>query len=57
MKFEQKNRTIDAIGFNMAEYLSNVLNPPEDGIDIAYSLEENTWKGNKYIQIILKDIR
>ena len=57
VKFEQKNRTIDAIGFNMAEYLTNVLNPPEDGIDIAYSLEENTWKGNKYIQIILKDIR
>ena len=57
VKFEQKNRTIDAIGFNMAEYLTNVLNPPEDGIDIAYSLEENTWKGNKYIQIILKDLR
>ena len=57
VKFEQKNRTIEAIGFNMAEYLTNVLNPPEDGIDIAYSLEENTWKGNKYIQIILKDLR
>ena len=57
VKFEQTNRTIDAIGFNMAEYLSDVLNPPEDGIDIAYALEENIWKGNKYIQIILKDIR
>ena len=57
VKFEQKNRTIDAIGFNMAEYLTNVLNPPADGIDIAYSLEENTWKGSKYIQIILKDLR
>lgn len=57
LKFEQTNRTIDAIGFNMAEYLTNVLNPPEGGIDIAYALEENIWKGNKYIQIILKDIR
>ena len=57
VKFEQTNRTIDAIGFNMAEYLTNVLNPPEDGIDIAYALEENIWNGNKYIQIILKDIR
>ncbi|MCH7819129.1 MAG: single-stranded-DNA-specific exonuclease RecJ [Candidatus Marinimicrobia bacterium] len=57
VKFEQKNRTIDAIGFNMAEYLTNVLNPPDEGIDIAYALEENVWKGNKYIQIILKDLK
>ena len=57
LKFKQKNRTIDAIGFNMAEQLTNVLNPPVGGMDIAYELEENSWNGNKYIQIILKDLK
>ena len=57
VKFEQEHRTIDAIGFNMAEYLTNVLNPPADGMDIAYALEENNWHGNKYLQIMLKDIK
>ena len=57
LKFEQNNRTIDAIGFNMAEQLTNVLNPPAGGMDIAYELEENSWNGNKYIQIILKDLK
>jgi len=57
LKFEQENRTLDAIGFNMAEYLTEVLNPPSSGMDIAYALEENNWNGNKYVQIILKDLR
>ncbi|TFB09020.1 single-stranded-DNA-specific exonuclease RecJ, partial [Candidatus Marinimicrobia bacterium MT.SAG.3] len=57
LKFKQKNRTIDAIGFNMAEQLTNVLNPPAGGMDIAYELEENSWNGNKYVQIILKDLK
>lgn len=42
---------IDAIGFNMAEKLT-------DGpVDIAFSLHENTWNGRTSLQLNLKDIR
>ena len=57
LKFEQNNKTINAIGFNMAEYLTDVLNPPSGGMDIAYGLEENNWNGQTYLQIILKDLK
>ncbi len=42
---------VDAIGFNMAEKL------PAGAVDVAFNLQENTWKGRTTIQLNLKDIR
>jgi single-stranded-DNA-specific exonuclease len=41
----------DAIGFNMAEKL------PEDRVDLAFTLQENTWNGRTNLQLLLKDLR
>jgi len=45
------NTRIDAIGFNMAEKL------PAGPVDIAFTLQENTWNGRTTLQLNLKDIR
>ena len=52
---EQKNEqvTLDAIGFNLAEFANNLDNP----FSIAYTIEENNYRGNKTLQLILKDIQ
>jgi single-stranded-DNA-specific exonuclease len=48
--------TIDAIGFNMHEYLPAIRNCDVDRVDVAYVLEENFWNGKRSIQMRLKDI-
>jgi len=45
------NARIDAIGFNMAEKL------PTGPVDVAFTLQENTWNGRTTLQLNLKDIR
>jgi len=45
------NTRLDAIGFNMAEKL------PSGPVDIAFTLQENTWNGRTGLQLNLKDIR
>lgn len=47
---------IDAIGFNMHEYLPKIRNCEENRVDIAYVLEENIWNGKRSIQMRIKDI-
>ncbi len=42
---------LDAIGFNMAEKL------PAGPVDIAFTLQENTWNGRTTLQLNLKDLR
>jgi single-stranded-DNA-specific exonuclease len=41
----------EAIGFNLAEKL------PSGPIDVAFTLQENTWNGRTTIQINIRDIR
>lgn len=41
----------DAIGFNLAEKL------PSGTVDAAFTLQENTWRGKKSIQLALRDVR
>ena len=43
------------IGFGMADHLSNIR--VGEPFQIAYHLEENNYRGNRTIQLILKDIR
>jgi single-stranded-DNA-specific exonuclease len=52
---EQKNEhvTLDVIGFNLAEFANNLDNP----FSIAYTIEENNYRGNKTLQLMLKDIK
>ncbi len=42
---------MDAIGFNMAEKL------PAGPVDVAFTLQENSWNGRTTLQLNLKDIR
>ncbi|CAM1349307.1 single-stranded-DNA-specific exonuclease RecJ [Tenacibaculum insulae] len=46
-------RTYNAIGFNLGKKLPSIQNE----FDIAYSLDENTWRGNTSIQLLLKDLK
>lgn len=58
MKLAQNgSHVFDAIGFNMHEYLPVVRGKSNGGIDVAYTLEENTWNGRTQLQIRIKDIR
>ena len=46
-------KTYNSIGFNLGKKLPEIQNQ----FDIAYTLDQNTWKGNTSIQLILKDIK
>ena len=46
-------KTYNAIGFG----LGNKIKLIKGDFDIAYSLDENEWKGNTSIQLLLKDIK
>ncbi|MFO7798231.1 single-stranded-DNA-specific exonuclease RecJ [Rhodohalobacter sp.] len=48
---------IDAIGFNMHEYLPTLRKCSAGKMDVAYVLEENYWNGKRTIQMRLKDIK
>lgn len=45
----------DAIGFGMGEHFLELS--PDKPIDIAYSIEEDTWNGNQNLQLKLKDLK
>jgi single-stranded-DNA-specific exonuclease len=49
-------RTLDAIGFGMADRLGDV-NPVHGPIDLAFKLEENHWNGRTRAQARLVDLR
>ncbi len=52
--FQGDNKqTFGAIGFNLGNKISHVHND----FDIAYTLDENNWNGNKNIQLMLKDLK
>ncbi|CAM1361010.1 single-stranded-DNA-specific exonuclease RecJ [Tenacibaculum xiamenense] len=46
-------RTYGAIGFSLGSKIDLV----ENGFDIAYCLDENTWNGVTSIQLVLKDLK
>jgi len=57
LKFQvrQDGATFDAIGFDMADHYEKLL--LKQPLDIAYVVEENTWRGNRQVQLHLKDIK
>lgn len=48
-------RTFDAIGFRMGDRLDALQRA--DAIDIAFSPQFNTWRGETVVQLVVKDIR
>lgn len=55
-RVRQKGRTMDAIGFGMAHFADR-LNDSRDRLDLAYTLEENTFRGETSLQMRIKDIQ
>lgn len=47
---------LDAIGFNLKKFADPLRNAGSDPIDVAYTLEENTWNNKTSLQIRIKDI-
>lgn len=45
----------EAIGFRMAEFFDRISK--EEYFDMAYTIEEAEYRGNKYLQLVVKDIR
>ncbi len=55
-RVRQKGRTMDAIGFGMAHFADR-LKDSRDRLDLAYTLEENTFRGETSLQLRIKDIK
>ncbi len=55
LKLSQNLYVFDAIAFGLGENYSKLT--PDSKIDIAYGLEEDTWNGNKKIQLKIRDIK
>ncbi|MEJ2634775.1 MAG: single-stranded-DNA-specific exonuclease RecJ [Calditrichia bacterium] len=56
LKLEQDGVVLDAIGFNMGDYL-NIVEKNNGVVDCAYVIEENKWNGHTQLQLRLKDLR
>jgi single-stranded-DNA-specific exonuclease len=55
-RVRQKGRVMDAIGFGMAHFADR-LKDSRDRLDLAYTLEENTFRGETSLQLRIKDIK
>jgi len=53
-KLSQEGKTFDAIAFRMAESTAEMK--IGDTVDIAYTIDENVWNGNRSLQLKIKDI-
>lgn len=51
----KNGKTVEAIGFNMAQALCGFIVGSK--LDIAFNMSVNTFRGEKQLQIILKDVR
>ena len=55
LKLEESKVSFSAIAFNKASYYTNL--PPESRVDIAFSLEENTFGGYRNLELKIRDMR
>jgi single-stranded-DNA-specific exonuclease len=49
------SQIFDAIGFGMSEFALSLK--PGDKIDVAYTIDDNTWNGNTKLQLKIRDIK
>lgn len=52
---ENPNFTMSGIAFRMGEWLAPIKAGKQ--IDIAFSVEENVWNGNRSLQLMVRDIK
>ncbi len=52
---EGSKQTFDAIGFGMAEHHARIV--AGEPFSLAYCIEENNFRGNKTLQLFIKDIK
>lgn len=50
-----ESKPINGIGFSLGDFAKDFIN--QELFDIVYSIDENTWKGNTSLQLMVKDIR
>lgn len=55
MKLTDNTATLFSVGFNMAEYAP--FFKPGDMVDVAFTLEINTYNNKESVQLMLKDIK
>jgi single-stranded-DNA-specific exonuclease len=56
MSVKQNGRLLRAIQWNAADRESALL-AKKDGVEIAYTVEENEYQGNKYVELRVEDFR
>jgi single-stranded-DNA-specific exonuclease len=56
MAFRQDNRTFRAIAWNAAER-EVALHGQRAGVELAYTLEENEFRGERYVELRVEDFR
>ena len=52
---DDSNSTLSGIGFGMANHISKIKS--RDPFHILYTVDENEFKGQKHLQLKLKDLR
>ncbi len=55
LQLRHSDKLLEAVGFGMGSLAADIHKG--DTIDIAYSLDENTWNGNTKLQLKIKDVR
>ena len=55
MKLKQKHNAVDAIGFDMASYMSTLESSYK--IDVVFTPFINEWNGSRYLNLNLKALR
>jgi single-stranded-DNA-specific exonuclease len=56
MSVKQNGRVLRAIQWNAAEH-NHRLTSLKEGVEIAYTIEENEYQGTKYVELRLEDFR
>ena len=56
MSVKQNGRVLRAIQWNAAEH-NDRLTALKEGVEIAYTVEENEYQGTKYVELRLEDFR
>lgn len=55
--YQQGSRTMNGIGFGMADKLAIVKDRENRSFDLLYHIEENEWQGNVSLQLKIIDVR
>lgn len=59
VKQDRGHRAMDVIGFNMSQHHNTLLQSQaqDTPLELLFSIEENTWRGNTTLQLKARDLR